>query len=307
MRDQASALRQIVDNLKKHREREPGTGARVICISSGKGGVGKTSLAVNMAISIAKKGLRVLLLDADFGLSNVDVMLGVTPPYDLSYVVRGQKHIRDIIAEGPGGVMVASGGSGMNDLINLSESQLANIMDHLLLLEDKADIIILDTGAGVGSLVRRMIEAASEAIIVTTPEPTAIMDSYALVKTVSPGAPQKKLRLVVNRADTVAEAEATMQKFLAVVRLYLHYEMDPLGYILADPAVSKGVRTQQPFVLSYPRSNATRNVETIAWKMIAPENIQTDTTRRSFFATLFRRNNDNQETESEDKDDSNTK
>lgn len=268
MHDQASALRQIVDNLKKQRMREPGQGARVLCVTSGKGGVGKTSLSVNLGISLAKKGLRVLLVDADFGLSNIDVMLGVSPPYDLSYVLRGQKQVRDIIAEGPGGVFFVSGGSGMNELLNMSEIQLAAIIDNLVLMEDLADIIIFDTGAGVNPLIMRMIRASGETIIVTTPEPTAIMDAYALIKSVSKEKPEGTLRLVINRAESVSEAETTLQKLLSVVRLYQKVEMDPLGYVLNDPAVSRAVRIQQPFVQSYPRSAATRNIEAIAWKLL---------------------------------------
>ncbi|MCL2002671.1 MAG: MinD/ParA family protein [Oscillospiraceae bacterium] len=239
--------------------------------------MGKTSISVNLGISLAKKGLRVLLVDADFGLSNIDVMLGTSPPYDLSYVLRGQKKIRDIVAEGPGGVRFVSGGSGLNELLNISEIQLATVIDHLLLLEDAADIIIFDTGAGVNPLIMRMIRASAETIIVTTPEPTAIMDAYALIKSITKYSPECGLRLIVNRAESVAEAESTLQKLIGVVRLYQKAEIDPLGYVLSDPAVSRGVRIQQPFVLSYPRSAATRNIEAIAWNLLdrkpdAPEN-----------------------------------
>lgn len=290
MRDQASALRQIVDNIKKQRARLPGEGARVLCVTSGKGGVGKTSIAVNTAISLAKKGLRVLLVDADFGLSNVDVMMGVTPPYDLSYVLRGVKKVRDIVADGPGGVHVVSGGSGINDLLNMTESQLATIMDNLLLLEDIADIIIMDTGAGITPLILRMITASEETIIITTPEPTAIMDSYALIKTiVSSSAMDSTLRLIVNRADSPSEAEVTTQKFVSVVRLYLQKEITPLGYVLSDPAVARGVRQQQPFVLSYPRSAAARNIDTVAWRLLdaAPE--EQNTGFKRFVMGLFQK------------------
>jgi flagellar biosynthesis protein FlhG len=268
VRDQASALRQIVDNLKKQRMRESGEGARVLCVTSGKGGVGKTSISVNLGISLAKKGLRVLLVDADFGLSNVDVMLGTSPPFDLSYVLRGQKKVRDIITEGPGGIQFVSGGSGLNELLNISELQLATVIDNLLLLEDAADVIIFDTGAGVNPLILRMIRSSAETVIVTTPEPTAIMDAYALIKSIVKYSSECQLRLIVNRAESVAEAESTLQKLIGVVSLYQKTDIDPLGYVLNDPAVSRGVRIQQPFVLSYPRSAATRNVDAIAWNLL---------------------------------------
>ncbi|MDR0324704.1 MAG: MinD/ParA family protein [Oscillospiraceae bacterium] len=292
MRDQASALRQIVDNLKKQRTREPGQGARVLCVTSGKGGVGKTSISVNLGISLAKKGLRVLLVDADFGLSNIDVMLGVSPPYDLSYVLRGQKRIRDVLAEGPGGVMFVSGGSGMNELLNMSEIQLAAIIDNLLLLEDTADVIIFDTGAGVNPLIMRMVRASAETVIVTTPEPTAIMDAYALVKSITKYSPECELRLIINRAESVSEAEMTLQKFMSVVRLYQKVEIDRLGYVLNDPAVSRGVRIQQPFVLSYPRSAATRNIEAIAWNLLDRKPESPENGLQAFLAKVFKKNDD---------------
>lgn len=289
MKDQASALRQIVDNLKKQRTREPGEGARIICVTSGKGGVGKTSISVNLGISLAKKGLRVLLFDADFGLSNIDVMLGVSPQYDLSYVLRGQKKIGDIIAEGPGGISFVSGGSGMNVLLKMSEIQLSAIIDNLVLLEDAADIIIFDTGAGVNPLIMRMIRSSQETIVVTTPEPTAIMDAYALVKSIAADMPDGALRLLVNRAESSAEAESTLQKFVAVVKLYQKTDMDLLGYVLDDPSVSRGVRIQQPFVLSYPRSAATRNIETIAWKLLDRQPETSNNGFRGFLGRLLGR------------------
>ena len=291
MKDQASALRQIVDNLKKQRTREPGQGARVFCVTSGKGGVGKTNISVNLGISLAKKGLRVLLVDADFGLSNVDVMLGVSAPYDLSYVLRGQKQIGEVLAEGPGGILFVSGGSGMNELLNMSEIQLAAIIDGLLLLEDAADIIIFDTGAGVNPLIMRMIRASAETLVVTTPEPTAIMDAYALIKSVTKYTPECDLRLIVNRAESVAEAEATLQKLMGVVRLYQKTEVDPLGYVLNDPSVSRGVRIQQPFVLSYPRSAAARNIEAIAWNLLDRKPEMPESGLQGFFKRFFRKTN----------------
>ena len=290
MKDQASALRQIVDNLKKQRTREPGQAARVLCVTSGKGGVGKTSISVNLGISLAKKGLRVLLVDADFGLSNIDVMLGVSPPYDLSYVLRGQKKISDILSEGPGGIMFVSGGSGLNELLNMSEIQLAAIIDNLLLLEDTADVILFDTGAGVNPLIMRMIRASAETIIVTTPEPTAIMDAYALVKSITKYSAECELRLIVNRAESVSEAEMTLKKFGSVVRLYQKTEIDPLGYLLSDPAVSRGVRIQQPFVLSYPRSAATRNIEAIAWNLLERKPESPENGLQAFLHKVFRKN-----------------
>ena len=291
MNDQASALRQIVQNIKKQRTRAPGEGARILCVTSGKGGVGKTSFTVNLAISLAKKGLRVLIVDADFGLSNVDVVMGVTPQYDLSHVVRGEISVKDAIFDGPGGVRIVSGGSGVMELLKLSETQLANIMDNLLLLDGIADIIIFDTGAGVTPNILQLVEASEEVIVVTTPEPTAIMDAYALVKTVtnhSEGS-RTRLRLVVNKADSVTEARDTMAKFTAVVRLYLKIEVEELGHLLADPVVSRSIRLQRPFMMSFPKSQAAKDIETITWKLMNLEPEQPPSGLRGFLSNLMRK------------------
>lgn len=291
MNDQASALRQIVKNIKSQRARAPGEGARVVCVTSGKGGVGKTSFTVNLAISLVKKGLRVLIVDADFGLANVDVVMGVTPPYNLSHVIRREADIRDAIFEGPGGVHIISGGSGVLELLNLSEDQISMLMDKLLQIDDLADVVLFDTGAGAGPNVVRLIESSEEVIVITTPEPTAIMDAYALIKTVQRHGSEAKVRLVVSRAENAAEAEDTMAKFAAVVRLYLHVEMEELGYILADPNVPRSIRLQRPFMLSFPKSQAARDIDTITWRFmnVQPEGVSKGL--RGFLNNLMHRSN----------------
>ncbi|MCL2031211.1 MAG: MinD/ParA family protein [Oscillospiraceae bacterium] len=279
MNDQASALRQIVKNIKNQRARPLGDGARVVSVASGKGGVGKTSFTVNLAISLVKKGLRVLIMDADFGLANVDVMMGVTPPYNLSHVVRREIELKDAIFEGPGGVRIISGGSGMMELLTLSGDQIPILMEKLRQIDDVADVVLFDTGAGAGPNVVRLIEASEEVVVITTPEPTAIMDAYALIKTVLRHGSEAKVRLVVCRADNTAEAEDTMAKFAAVVRLYLQVEMEELGYVLADPNVPRSVKLQRPFMLSFPKTQAARDIETITWKFM---NIQPESASKGF-------------------------
>ncbi len=274
MSDQASALRQIVQNIKKQRTRAPESGARVVTVTSGKGGVGKTNFSVNFAIALAKKGLRVLILDADFGLANVDVVLGINPARDLSWVTHHNGEVRDVITEGPSGVRFVSGGSGVFDLLHLSENQLSSVLEKLLFLEDVADVILIDTGAGISDNILRLIESSHEVIIITTPEPTAIMDAYALVKSVVASDCGARLRLVVNKAESAEDADDALNKFVAVVSMYLKTNLEILGYVLADPLVGKAVRLQRPFIISHPRSTPARNIESIAWKFldIAPTN-----------------------------------
>ncbi|MCL2084978.1 MAG: MinD/ParA family protein [Oscillospiraceae bacterium] len=270
MNDQASALRQIVHNIKQQRDRAPDSGARVVTVTSGKGGVGKTNFAVNFAIALSKKGLRVLIVDADFGLANVDVVMGVTPAHDLSWVVNRHGEIKDVITDGPNGVRIISGGSGVFDLLNINSRQLSGVVSKLLQLDDLADVILFDTGAGISKNILKLIESSHEVIIITTPEPPAIMDAYALVKSIVSGGSENRarLRLVVNRAESAEDAEDALAKFSAVVQLYLKTELDILGYMLNDPLVGRAVRQQQPFILSHPRSVPSRNIDGIAWKFL---------------------------------------
>lgn len=268
MNDQASALRQIVKNIKQQRTRAPDGGARVVTVTSGKGGVGKTNFTVNFAIALSKKGLRVLIVDADFGLSNVDVIMGVTPERDMSWVINNNGEIKDIIMDGPNGVRFISGGSGVYDLLYLSESQISGIVEKLLKIEDLADVIIFDTGAGISHNILRLIEASHEVIIITTPEPTAIMDAYALVKSIVSSNKSARLRLVMNKAESVNDAEDSIDKFFAIVSQYLKTDLGVLGYVLNDPLVRKAVRMQRPFVISNPRSVPSRNIDSIAWKFL---------------------------------------
>lgn len=288
MSDQASALRQIVSNIKHQRKRPPDQGARVVTVTSGKGGVGKTNFAVNFAMALAKKGLRVLIVDADFGLANVDVIMGVTPERDLTWITNEQGELKDVIAEGLGGVSIISGGSGVYDLLNLSEIQLGDVIEKLLKLEDLADVIIFDTGAGVSNNILKLIEASHEVILITTPEPTAIMDAYALVKSIVTRSRGSRLRLVVNRAESVVDAEDALGKFLTVVSQYLKTEVEILGYVLNDPAVGKAVRVQNPFFLQYPRSTASRNIDSIAWKFLDLNPSEQGLTFKSFLNRFLR-------------------
>ncbi len=273
MNDQAYALRQMVSNIKKKRTRGLDVGARVVAVTSGKGGVGKTNFAVNLALSLSKKGLRVLIIDADFGLSNVDVILGINPEFNLSHVVSNKKNVKDVICDGPYGMRFISGGSGVMDLIHLQKNQLSGILNNLMQLENIADVILLDTGAGITQNILRMIAASQEVVVVTTPEPTAIMDAYALIKSISQDAEDLRVRLVVNRVESAAEGKDTLAKLTAVVRMYLGLKMEELGYISNDEAVSRAVRLQRPFVLSFPKSEAARDIDQITWKFmdIEPE------------------------------------
>lgn len=268
--DQAEKLRQIVNELRE-RQRASLQKGRIITVTSGKGGVGKTNFTLNCAIALNSMGHRTLIIDADFGLSNIDVMLGMIPRYNLFHVITNKKSIEEIIVEGPCGIRFIAGGSGIWELLNLSTQDMEVLMKQLERLDDLADIIMIDTGAGVSDKVIRMILAANEAIVITTPEPTSVTDAYALVKSVVSIKKDMSLRVVVNRAESAQEATDVMDKFIRVAERFLDVKLEPLGYILYDDAVVKATKRQRPFVLEYPRSHASRQVYAMAHAIVAGE------------------------------------
>ena len=269
--------------MQRYRTR---SNTRVVTVTSGKGGVGKSSFAVNLSIALAKRGMRVLIIDCDFGLANVDVMLGTSSPYDLSHVLRNKVPLRDCVQEGQGGVKFISGGSGVSELLNMDGLQLQQILHILLQLEDLADMIVFDTGAGISDIILQLIRASNEAIVVTTPEPTAIMDAYALIKTLYQQADTVPVRLVVNRAETPREADATLQSFARVIKKYMHQDIDLMGYVLEDANASRSIKQQSPIVLSFPRSQAALNIETIASRYMA---VPEDHSRKTGIAAFLER------------------
>ncbi|MBM7581400.1 flagellar biosynthesis protein FlhG [Caldicoprobacter guelmensis] len=273
--DQAERLRQIVKDLREKRYAYTQK-ARIITVTSGKGGVGKTNFTLNCAIALNAMGYRTLIIDADFGLSNIDVMLGMIPKYNLFHVITHKKRIEEVITEGPCGIKFIAGGSGIWELINLSRQDMEILMEQLERLDDLADIIMIDTGAGVSEKVIQMILAANEAIVITTPEPTSVTDAYALVKSVVNLKKDVNFKLVVNRADSVQEANDVMGKFIRVAQRFLDVNLEPLGYMLYDEAVIRSTKQQKPFVLEYPRSHAARQMHSMAQAIVAGRQRQDD-------------------------------
>jgi flagellar biosynthesis protein FlhG len=275
MMDQAEKLRQAIDNLKLKQAMnhtpivipQIKRKARVITVTSGKGGVGKTNVTINLAIALSEQGYRVVILDADFGLANVDVLFGIVPKYTLLNVIRNEKNILEIISEGPMNTRFISGGSGVVELIELDRQQVLRFVESIALLDKLADIIIIDTGAGLSENIMSFIMAADEVLLITTPEPTSITDAYSLIKTVSNREKSKKIRLIVNRADSVNEANDVLNKLELVAEKFLGIKVEPLGYIMHDEAVEKAVRRQKPFFLTYPKSIATRNIRDISARL----------------------------------------
>lgn len=276
MKDQADKLRQVIDNLKLKQainqivpqEIPVKRSARVITVTSGKGGVGKTNITINLAIALGEQGLRVVILDADFGLANIDVLFGIIPRFSLVDVIKNKKNILEILSDGPKNTKFISGGSGVEELLKLDRAQLLKFVDNIALLDKIADVILIDTGAGLSENVMSFVMAADEVLLVTTPEPTSITDAYALIKMVSNRDREKKIRVIVNRADSLTEGNDITNKLMLVADKFLGIALEPLGYILSDDAVVKAVKQQQPFSLIFPKSQAARLIREISDKLI---------------------------------------
>lgn len=283
MLDQAERLREIA---KKNNQNNGAT--KVITITSGKGGVGKTNLAVNLAISYAQMGKRTIIFDADLGLSNVNVALGVIPgpKYNLYHVLKGQKNILEIVADAPGGIKIISGAVGITELSNLSEEQRKKFVESLGKLSEIAEVIIIDTGAGLSANVLSFILAADEVVLITTPEPTAIADAYGMMKAICKEDNEKNVRLVINRVSNIMEGKKVVDHFTNIVGQFLNMRVESLGYILEDSIVGISIRARKPFTLTYPNSKATNCVRHIRNKL---ENITEEPKGiANFFKSFFR-------------------
>lgn len=276
MRDQAEKLREIMNDIKGYNTQNTNSSggnphkrvSRVITVTSGKGGVGKTNFTVNLGITLAQTGLKVVIIDADLGLANVDVVMGKMSKYNLSDVINKSRDILEILEEGPNGVKFISGGSGVQQLIKLNKTQLVDLLIKLGKLDEEADIVLIDTGAGLSENVLSFVHAAKEVILITTPEPTAITDAYALIKTITQKDKNKNIKIVVNRVENQAEALNILDKLNLVTERFLDIKLYKLGYILNDNNVSKAVKMQEPFVISFNKSEATKNLQQIADTLI---------------------------------------
>lgn len=261
--DQAQNLRNII----KMNQTQPRPLARVITVTSGKGGVGKSNVSINLAIQFAKMGQRVIILDADFGLANIEIMFGTVPKHNLCDLIYQGKDITEIITQGPGGVGFISGGSGIAGLSNLNREYLTYIIQNLAKLDSIADTIIIDTGAGISDAVLEFLVASGEIILVTTPEPTSITDSYSLLKALNRHPRFSKdmtsIKVLANRVDQIEEGKSLYQKLNAVVARYLKIPITYLGAIPQDPQLSKAVMQQMPVSLQNENAKSTRAFQDI--------------------------------------------
>ena len=238
--------------------------ARTVAVTSGKGGVGKSNLSVNVALELAARGRRVSLLDADLALANADVLLGLNPSYHLGHVLSGQRQLKEVVVEAEGGVRLIPGGSGVEELANLSQSEHRRLVSELRAMEDDSDFMIVDTAAGIGGNVTGVLRAATEVIIVTTPDPTAVVDAYATIKVLHRHAPAKPVWLVINDVVGIGDAEQIFAQIRSAAARFLNHKIEHLGTIPRDPELAEAVREQVPVVRYAPDTPASRAIRLIA-------------------------------------------
>lgn len=292
MKDQAYNLRELIGSFKENKNKimninkNTETSARVLAITSGKGGVGKTNFTINLGIALSKLNKRVSIIDADLGLGNVDVILGLIPKFTLANVIRNEMSILDVMVKGPHGINIISGGSGIMDLIDMSKDEIENLISNFYLLNQCSDYILIDTGAGINNSVVSFIEAADEVILVVTPEPTSITDAYALIKNIRRD--KKSVKLLLNRIESSKEGHEVFEKINSATKKFLNFEVEKLGFIYEDPSVRKSVKEQKPFIIKFPNSLASKGIDMVASNLINNQReLKNFSSFKRFVNTLF--------------------
>ena len=267
--DQASSLRQRVQ------ESSESSNARVIAVTSGKGGVGKTSLSVNLAMEMAKLGKKVVIFDADFGLANVEVMLGIRPTYNLLDLIHNNKTMPEIITKGPMGIGFISGGSGVSELASLDKNNIKLLISEMVKLDKMYDVVIIDTGAGITDSVMEFVMVSPEVLLVVTPEPTSITDAYSLLKVLRRknefNPLYKTINVVSNRVTNDSEGDEIFAKMNTVSSKFLNTKLEYLGSIPQDKNASMAIIEQKPVVTAYPNTPASKAIGELADKLINTE------------------------------------
>ena len=288
--DQAQNLRNIVKKNTVVKENEKKS--RIITVTSGKGGVGKTSVSINLAIQFRLQGKSVIIFDADFGLANIEVMIGAIPKYNLSDLIYRGKDLNDIIMKGPMDIGFISGGSGISGFGDLTKEQLTYLVYKIKELESMADIIIIDTGAGISSAVMDFVVVSNEVILVTTPEPTSITDSYSLLKALNKrddfDKSQNHIKIVANRVRSYEEGANLYNKLNVVVNKFLNFNIEFLGIIENDENMSKEVIQQKPISMAYPNSKGAKSFKKISDTLLEKKTTDEDEQKGLAFMLLGR-------------------
>jgi flagellar biosynthesis protein FlhG len=288
--DQAAILRQITGQKTKAPDDAPGRkrGARqnkisVISITSGKGGVGKTNITANLAYLLAGMKKKTLILDADCGLANIDLILGLTPKYNLYHVLKGERTLREAIVNGPGGIKILASSSGIQEMSSLSMEQKLTLQDEFNSLQARPDFMLIDTSAGINDNVLYFNMVANETIVVVTPEPTSLTDAYALIKILYQRHAKKRFSLLVNMVKTPNEAKEVFLRLAQATNHFLNLAIEELGYISYDENLQRGVRQQKLLAELYPDSPSVKCLRAVAERLCRPRPEQESNGAISFF------------------------
>ncbi len=254
--DQAAGLRRMI---------QP-TPVRAIAVTGGKGGVGKTNVSVNLAVALADLGRRVMILDADLGLANIDVVLGLHPEYDLSHVLRGEKMLEEVVVEGPSGVKIIPGASGIRQMAELSQAEHAGLIRGFSDISNDLDFLIVDTAAGISDTVISFSRAVQELIVVVCDEPASITDAYAMIKLLYKEYGINRFRILANMTRSAQEGRDLYNKLCRVTDRYLEVMLNYIGGIPYDESLRKAIKNQKPVVHAFPRSQAAQTLKNLAKK-----------------------------------------
>lgn len=261
---------------------------RTIAFTSGKGGVGKSSLVLNTGLALARRGQRVAVLDGDLGLASLNVLLGLSPRFDLRHVVSGERRLAQVLLRGPHGLCIIPAGSGVAELANLDDAARRRILEQLDEVARAVDYLLIDTGAGINETVLSLVLAADEAIVVTRPEPTALADAYALMKVVIRRETTYPFHLLINMVRDAGEARRIHDGLSEILLRFLAYRPGYAGHVPSDSEVARSVTEQVPFVVKAPRSPAALAVNALAGEMLGARATARDTAGTTFWERVVR-------------------
>lgn len=244
----------------------------VITVTSGKGGVGKTNFTANLGWMLRQFRRRVMILDADLGLANIDIILGLSPDFNISHVLSGEKQLEEILTKGPAGLKILPASSGISSVTDLTEAQKIRLLEQLESLQEEFDFVLIDTGAGISKNVIYFNLAAQTMIVVVTPEPTSMTDAYALIKVLSREYHQTRFTIMINEVTSDAEGLEVFTKLARVTDRFLNVSLDYLGCMVHDVALREAVRMQKPFCEVFPEAPASRCMRKIARQVADMEN-----------------------------------